>query len=67
MHALTSQQPERRSNHILNRMLEAMAGRLGEQHGGVTVTVHEGVPPTRLTRQQVLRLANCCEVFAWRS
>ena len=42
-----------RSNHTLNRLLEVMADRLGEEHGGVTVTVHEGVPPTRLTRQQV--------------
>ena len=39
-----------RSNHTLNRLLEVMADRLGEEHGGVTVTVHEGVPPTRLTR-----------------
>jgi len=44
----------RRSNHTLNRMLEVLADRLGEEHSGVTVTVHEGVPPTRLTRQQVL-------------
>ena len=38
---------------MLMRLLEVMAHRLGDEHGGVTVTVQEGVPPMRLSRQQV--------------
>ena len=38
---------------MLMRLLEILARRLGDEHGGVTVTVQEGVPPVRLSRQQV--------------
>ena len=44
---------ECRTNHLLMRLLEVMARRLGDEHGGVMVTVQEGLPPVRLSRQQV--------------
>ena len=38
---------------MLMRLLEVIARRLGDEYGGVTVTVQDGVPPVWLSKQQV--------------